>query len=85
MAWMPWIDTVSPANAAGRLRRIYDAAVKRAGKVFNIISIQSQQPEVLQSSLQLYQRVMLAPGEPLTRAQREMLAVTVSRTNACGY
>ncbi len=82
---MPWIDLVSPKDATGRLRKIFDTAAARAGRVFNVIAIQSLQPKVLDASTRLYTRIMQSPDEPLTRAQREMIAVTVSRTNACGY
>jgi alkylhydroperoxidase family enzyme len=82
---MPWIATISPDHAQGRLRRIYDAVLARAGKIFNVVAIQSQQPRVLDASMTLYLRVMKSDDEPLTRAQREMLAVTVSRVNACAY
>jgi len=82
---MPWIDLVTHSEATGLLKRIYDGAVQRAGKIYNIIGIQSRQPKVLDASTRLYVRVMRNPDEPLTRAQREMLAVTVSRTNACAY
>lgn len=82
---MPWIDLISPKDATGRLRKIFDASITRAGKVFNVIAIQGLQPKVLDASTRLYTRIMKSPDEPLTRAQREMIAVTVSRTNACGY
>lgn len=82
---MPWIDPVSPSQATGVLKRIYDAAVQRAGRVYNVIALQSRQPRILEASTQLYVRIMKGPGEPLTRAQREMIAVVVSRTNACAY
>lgn len=82
---MAWIETVPPEHAHGRLRRIYEAALARAGKIFHVVAVQSQQPRVLEASMGLYLRVMKAEGEPLTRAQREMLAVTVSRLNACRY
>lgn len=82
---MPWIATIAHDHARGRLRRIYDAALARAGKIFHVVTIQSQQPRVLDASMSLYLRVMKADDEPLTRAQREMLAVTVSRVNACAY
>jgi uncharacterized peroxidase-related enzyme len=39
---------------------------------------------VLRDSIRLYQTVMFGPS-PLTRAQREMLAVVVSRANDCEY
>jgi alkylhydroperoxidase family enzyme len=82
---MAWIDTIPPDRARGRLRRIYDDALARAGKIFNVVAIQSQQPRVLDASMSLYLRIMKAEEEPLTRAQREMVAVTVSLANACAY
>ena len=76
---------MKPDAATGLLRRIYDAAVERAGRVYRVIEVQSLQPQVLRASTQLYTRVMQAADEPLTRAQREMIAVAVSRANACEY
>ncbi len=82
---MPWIRTVAPGEAAGLLKRIYDEAIARAGKVFNVLRIQSLRPEVLQAGIDLYQELMLSPRSPLSRAQREMIAVAVSRANDCHY
>lgn len=42
---MPWIHTVPEDEADGLLRREYDAALKRAGKIFHIVSIQSLRPQ----------------------------------------
>ena len=81
---MAWIQTVAPADATGRLRKIYDDAVRRVGRVFKIVEIMSLSPRVLESSLGLYQATMLVRGE-LSRRRREMLAVVVSRTNDCHY
>lgn len=78
------IATVAPAEAAGRLARIYDAAVRRAGKVFGILRIQSLNPPALEASMDLYLAVMHGPS-PLTRAQRERVAVVVSALNECHY
>jgi alkylhydroperoxidase family enzyme len=79
-----WIRNIEPEQATGVLKRVYDAAVRRTGKVFQILRAMSLAPEVLEASMELYQRVMLRPG-PLTRHQREMLAVVVSRANDCHY
>ena len=81
---MPWIRTIRVEDAAGRLARIYRDAVKRAGRVFGIVRAMSIEPEVLDASLALYQRVMLS-SVGLTRRQRELLAVVVSSTNGCHY
>jgi uncharacterized peroxidase-related enzyme len=82
---MPWIRTVPPAEAEGPLKDIYDEAVARAGKVFNVVSLQSLRPDVLQAGLDLYKSLMLSDRSPLSRAQREMIAVAVSRANDCQY
>jgi len=82
---MAWIRTVAPEEATGLLKRIYDDAVARAGKVFNVLRLQSLRPEVLEAGVALYQELMLSDRSPLTRAQREMIAVAVSRVNDCDY
>jgi hypothetical protein len=82
---MPFIDTVAPERAEGLLRKLYDAAIARAGKVFAVIRIQSLLPRMLEASTELYLRVMHGKDEPLTRAQRELLASYVSMINACEY
>lgn len=81
---MAWIKTIDEKQAEGVLRRVYDGAMQRAGRVFNILKIQSQNPPVLRSSMALYSDIMKADS-PLTRAQREMLAVVVSKANDCYY
>ena len=82
---MAWIRTVKPEEASGLLKRQYEAAVKRVGKVFQIIEIQSLRPKILRASTQLYLEAMYSPDSALSRAQREMIATTVSRVNDCFY
>ena len=81
---MPWIETISVEQASGRLRRTYEAAIKRAGRVFGIVRAMSLTPPVLDASMGLYQKIMYAPTG-LSRRQRELLATVVSRTNQCHY
>lgn len=81
---MPHIEVVPYDEAVGITRQEYDAAVRRAGRIWNIVSIQSQLPEVMRDSLRLYISIMYGPS-PLTRAQREMLAVVTSQANDCHY
>ena len=82
---MAWIHTIVPGEATGLLKRIYDEALGRAGKVFQIVRLQGLRPEVLQAGLDLYKVLMFSPESPLSRAQREMIAVAVSRSNECHY
>ena len=79
-----WIRTISPSEATGRLKREYDTATKRAGRVYGIVRAMSPNPGILASSMQLYGTIMFGPSE-LSRRQREMLAVVVSKANDCHY
>jgi uncharacterized peroxidase-related enzyme len=82
---MAWIRTIAPEEATGLLKRLYGQALARAGKVFNVLRIQSLRPEVLKAGVALYTELMMSPRSPLSRAQREMIAVVVSRANECHY
>ena len=81
---MAYIETIAPDQAAGPLKKIYDQAQRQAGRVFQILQVQSQNPSALRAGIALYTQLMHADS-PLTRAQREMLAVVVSRANNCHY
>ena len=81
---MAWIETVDTESADGLLGEIYKSAVRRAGRVFNILRVQSINPPVLQAGMGLYLGIMHGKS-PLSRQQREMLATVVSRANDCHY
>ncbi len=81
---MAWIRVIGEAEAEGDLRQQYETAVARAGKVYHIVKLSGLNPEVNQIFLQLYVRLMHGPSE-LSRRQRELLAVVVSRANDCHY
>ena len=81
---MAWIEIIDQERADGLLARIYDAARRRGGKVFNILKVQSTNPPALQSSISLYATIMHGESS-LSRVQLEMLAVVVSKVNNCHY
>lgn len=81
---MAWIRTIEPHEAEGPLREEYEQAVQRAGKVYNIVKLQSLNPATLHASLQLYLATLHRPSE-LSRAERELLATVVSKVNGCVY
>jgi uncharacterized peroxidase-related enzyme len=81
---MAWIKTIEPGKAKGTLRAEYKKAVRRAGKVFNILKVQSLNPATMHASMGLYLAAMHGPSG-LTRAEREMLATVVSWANHCFY
>jgi uncharacterized peroxidase-related enzyme len=75
---------IEEGEASGELKDQYEAAVRRAGKVFNIVKAMSLNPKVLAASMDLYRAVMFGPSE-LSRVERELLAVVVSCANDCHY
>ncbi|HSG15458.1 MAG TPA: carboxymuconolactone decarboxylase family protein [Anaerolineae bacterium] len=81
---MPWIEVIPLEKAKGALRKEYDAALERAGRIWNIVSIMSQNPRAMKTSMDFYSALMYGRS-PLSRSQREMLAVVVSATNHCVY
>ncbi|MBW3667037.1 MAG: carboxymuconolactone decarboxylase family protein [Actinobacteria bacterium] len=81
---MPHIHVFDYDETSGIARREYDAALRRAGRIWNIVSVQSQLPEVMRDSMRIYQSIMFGES-PLSRAQREMLAVVTSTANDCHY
>lgn len=81
---MAFIKILGQDEAEGYLKEQYDAAVRRAGTVSNIVSIQGHNSQVLKSSMMLYRDIMFGPS-PLSRAQREMIATVVSKINNCHY
>lgn len=78
------LDLIDPDDATGPLREEYDAAVQRAGKVYNIVRSMSLRPAVLKRSMEMYKAVMFGPSA-LSRQERELLATVVSATNECRY
>lgn len=81
---MAWIKIVEPEEATGALKREYDQAVRRAGRVYNIIKVQSLNPATLHASTGLYAAALHGPSR-LSRTEREMLATVVSTANRCFY
>ena len=78
------IRLIAVEEATGELREQYDAAIERAGKVFNIVQAMSLRPRVLAAAMGLYREVMFGESE-LSRGERELLAVVVSAANTCHY
>lgn len=81
---MAFIDVTEYDNSEGKLREIYDEVISKRGKISNVIKIQSLNPESIRTHLDFYMSVMFAKS-PLSRTQREMMAVVVSVTNNCKY
>lgn len=81
---MAWIRTLDEDEAEGPLKRLYRRLREPWGGVDNIFKIHSLNPASIRGHLELYKTVMHGPS-PLTRVQREMVAVVVSSVNRCHY
>jgi uncharacterized peroxidase-related enzyme len=81
---MPRIKIIEYENAEGKLKEIYDEVIKKRGKLAEIHKIHSLNPQSLLDHLDLYLTIMFNKS-PLSRAQREMIAVVVSEANKCEY
>jgi alkylhydroperoxidase family enzyme len=78
------LDLIDAEDAEGLLEEEYEAAVERAGKVFNIVRSMSVSPPTLRASMELYKTIMFGPSD-LSRQDRELLTTVVSATNECYY
>ncbi len=81
---MPFIRQIPIDEATGLLKREFDKAIRRAGRVWNILHVMSLNARTLKSSMEFYGAVMFG-SSPLTRAQRELLATVVSAELDCHY
>ena len=81
---MPYIRQITLDKATGLLKRELEKAVARAGRVWNIVQIMSLNARTMKAAMDMYGATMFA-SSPLTRQQREMLAVVVSKANHCHY
>ena len=81
---MAWIETISPDDAEGPLKKEYDEAITRSGGVANVVSLSSLNPAALSAWVGVYKAVMYGPS-PLERYERELVATGVSQENNCLY
>ena len=81
MAHIPYVDY---DEAQGLLAELYRRYGGGRGTIDNILRIHSLNPPSMAHHVQLYAHLMRGRS-PLTRAQREMIAVTVSGVNECFY
>lgn len=81
---MARIKVISNEEATGRLKEIYNDLILKRGKLAEVHSIQSLRPESIVKHMDLYLEIMYSKSE-LSRAEREMMAVVVSKANGCNY
>ena len=81
---MAFINIFDFEESSGLLKKEYEKGMRRAGRIWKILSIQSQTPQILQDSMRLYGSTMFG-NTSLTKFDRELLAVVTSLTNECEY
>ena len=81
---MAWIRMIRESEANGELADMYRRYGGPSGQVNNILKIHSLNPPSLEGHFKLYAHLMRGPSG-LTRVEREMIAVAVSKENACHY
>lgn len=81
---MAWIKAPGVDEASGRTKQVYEKILRERGHVANIFQAQGMEPDALEDHVSMYVHLMIDPG-PLTRDEREMIAVVVSAANRCAY
>ena len=81
---MAWIKMIDENVARGRFKQLVNRISGKSGKIDNILKIHSLNPPSLAVHYDLYKTIMYGRS-PLSRAQREMIAVVVSAANECHY
>ena len=81
---MAWIRMVGKDDAEGELADLYRSLASGDEPIDHILAIHSLHPRTLRDHLELYRTLMYRPG-PLSRREREAVAVAVSAANACHY
>ncbi len=81
---MSFIKTIHESEATGELAHWYKRVGNPDGTVDNVMKVHSLNPDTLRTHFEMYTAAMHRQS-PLSRAEREMVAVTVSRLNGCNY
>lgn len=81
---MAYIRYIAASDAEPRLLELYDRYADARGTLDNILRIHSLNPPSMEHHYDLYRHLMAGPS-PLSRVQREMIAVIVSAENDCFY
>ena len=82
---MPWIDTVSYEDSAGRLRKLYDRVKGTGDNIDNIMMMHSLRPHTMEGHMALYKYVLHHPGNTVPKWFLETIGVWVSQLNSCAY
>ncbi len=81
---MTWIKTVDEKEAEGKVKDLYEGFKKQVGFVPSIFKLFSIKPRSLEATANMFKVLHYGPS-PLSRAQREAIALVVSVINQCHY
>jgi alkylhydroperoxidase family enzyme len=81
---MAFIDYISDDDASQELKALYDRHRTDGGGVDNILRIHGPNPPSMEAHFGLYRALMFGKS-PLSRRQREMIAVVVAAAIDCHY
>lgn len=81
---MAYIEMIDEDDAQGPLLEMYSRLTSPHGGVDNILKIHSLNVPSLAAHVKLYKTLMYGRSG-ISRARREMIAVTVSVLNQCHY
>ena len=82
---MTWIATIAYADAAGRLRQLYDRIKGPGDTVDNIMMAHSLRPHSLDGHMTLYKHVLHHSANTVPKWFLEAIGVRVSHLNGCAY
>ncbi|MEQ6436098.1 peroxidase-related enzyme [Comamonas sp. w2-DMI] len=81
--WKSWLPVLDPETATPEQQKVLEVSHPKA-KTMDFYLLLGRQPEVLLERSQAFNAIMYAPGG-LSRAEREVAATAVSRSNGCVY
>ena len=81
---MAFIKLFKFEESSGLLKKEYEKGMRRAGRIWNVLTIQSQTTEILKHSMNLYGSTMFGNSN-ISRFDSELLAVVTSISNECEY
>lgn len=82
---MTFIKVVSPRQASGRLKKIYERVKAPDGQVDNVLQVHGLRPHTLEGHMAIYKAVLHHSSNRLPEWYLEAIGVLVSRLNGCTY
>ena len=81
--WKAWLEVLNPETATPEQQHVLEVSHPKAN-TRDCYLVLARQPQVLLERSQAFNAIMYAPGG-LSRAEREVAATAVSRSNGCVY